>query len=63
MNHPRNQEADEMLSWDDYHKEEAAPARAAKSINAAALGVNVPMPSEPASAPVRNQRSESGTGG
>jgi ribonucleoside-diphosphate reductase beta chain len=52
MNHPDKQEADEMLSWDDYHKEEAAPTRAAKSINAAALGVSVPMPSEPEQAPV-----------
>jgi ribonucleoside-diphosphate reductase beta chain len=56
MNHPDKQEADEMLSWDDYHKEEAAPARAAKSISAAALGVSVPMPQEalPAHEPVES---------
>ena len=33
---PRNQEGDTMLSWDDYHKEEAAPSSAARSANAAA---------------------------
>ena len=32
-----------MLSWDDYHKEEAAPSSAANAINAAAaLSANAP---------------------
>lgn len=37
-----------MLSWDDYHKEEAAPSSAAKSINAAAaLSANSAKASAP----------------
>jgi ribonucleoside-diphosphate reductase beta chain len=36
MTTSRNQEVKEMLSWDDYHKEDAAPSSAARSVNAAA---------------------------
>jgi len=35
MTTPNKREGDTMLSWDDYHKEEAAPSSAAKAINAA----------------------------
>jgi ribonucleoside-diphosphate reductase beta chain len=35
MTTPNNREGDTMLSWDDYHKEEAAPGSAANAINAA----------------------------
>jgi len=35
MTTPRIQDMKEMLSWDDYHKEEAAPASAAAAVNMA----------------------------
>tara|TARA_R110002072_G_scaffold245541_2_gene404811 strand:- start:306 stop:1616 length:1311 start_codon:yes stop_codon:yes gene_type:complete len=47
---PKNQEGNTMLSWDDYHKEEAAPSSAAKSAGAAAALSAAQEFAEPAAA-------------